>query len=284
MADVARYAVGVELFDVAIAQALGRPVPDEMVAARWVRPLAIRFLTASPGVLPVGTVTAIAGLDAVRAAPGVLAAGVYFGVGDRIGPLRVDADRSGYIVATADTASAALERADAAMEKLVVRAHTDEPISTEAGSASVVPLSWLSPVAIVIGVLILTLFGGRLAGRTTLPDRSVSGIALGRPLSPACGCSRDVVDLTFKLLRNARVSVRMLDDAGQPIATLLRPTPLNAGWEHLAWNGRTGRRTLAPDGDYRAEIELGTPPRAIVTTPVEVEAPTSARSRLPAPA
>jgi biotin carboxylase len=274
MADVARHAIGVELFDVAIAQALGRPVPDAMVASRWVRPLAIRFLTASPGVLPVGTVTAIAGLDVVRAAPGVLAAGLYFGIGDRIGPLRVDADRSGYIVATAGSASAALERADAAMEKLVVRAHTDQRISSEAesGSASVVPFTWLSSVAIVLGVVILSLIGGRLEGRTNLHDRLVSGIAFGRQLSPACGCSHDVVELTFKLLRNARVSVRMLNDVGHPIATLLRAAPLHAGWEQIAWNGRTDRRTLARDGDYRAEIELGAPPRYIVTSAVDVEA------------
>jgi biotin carboxylase len=271
MADVARHAIGVELFDVAITQALGRPVPDDMIASRWVRPLTIRFLTASPGVLPVGTVTAITGLDAVRAAPGVLAAGLYFGIGDRIGPLRVDADRSGYIVATAESASAALERADAAMEKLVVRAHSDERISTEAGSASVVPFSWLSPVAVVLGVVILSFFGGSLGARDSLHDRLVSGIQFGRQLSPACGCSRDVVDLTFTLLRNARVSVRMLNDAGRPIATLLRATRLNAGSEHIAWNGRTDRRTLAHDGDYRAEIELGTPPRYIVTSAVDVE-------------
>jgi biotin carboxylase len=159
MADLARFAIGVELFDIAIAHALGRPVPDEMVAPRWVRPLAIRFLTASPGVLPVGTVTKIEGLEAVRAAPGVLAAGLYFGVGDRLGPLRVDADRSGYIVATGETAAAALDHADSAASRLAVRARDAETSVSEAGTTSLVPLSWLTPVAAALAMVVLALLG-----------------------------------------------------------------------------------------------------------------------------
>ena len=84
MADLVRFATGVELFDVAIAQALGEPVADEQVVPASTRPVAIRFLTARPGPLPVGTVERIAGLDDVRAAPGVLAADLYFGPGETI--------------------------------------------------------------------------------------------------------------------------------------------------------------------------------------------------------
>src|SRR5262245_21265047 len=45
MADLVRFATGVELFDIAIAQALGLPVPDVLVTASTERPVAIRFLT-----------------------------------------------------------------------------------------------------------------------------------------------------------------------------------------------------------------------------------------------
>lgn len=121
MADLVRSATGIELFDIAIAQALGEPVPDRLVTPAFVRPVAIRFLTASPGVLPLGTVESIEGLDEVRSAPGVLSAGLYFGTGATITPVQVDADRRGYIVATADTPDAALALADDAASKLVVR-------------------------------------------------------------------------------------------------------------------------------------------------------------------
>jgi biotin carboxylase len=121
MADLVRFGTGIELFDVAIAQALGRPVADELVTPTQQRPIAIRFLTASPGVLPLGTVAAIHGLDDVRASPGVLAAGLYFGPGATITPVQVDADRRGYVVATAATAENALALADEAAHKLVVK-------------------------------------------------------------------------------------------------------------------------------------------------------------------
>ena len=121
MADVVRHGTGIELFNIAISQALGAPVPDSMVSPRFVRPIAIRFLTAAPGPLPVGTVTAIEGLDRVRSAPGVLDAGVYFDVGTHIGPVQVDADRRGYVLATGETPTKALELADAAAGLLVVR-------------------------------------------------------------------------------------------------------------------------------------------------------------------
>jgi biotin carboxylase len=121
MADLVRFATGIELFDVAILQALGRPVPDALVTPTSLRPIAIRFLTASPGVLPVGTVTAIDGLDEVRSSDGVLAADLYFGIGATIGPVQVDADRRGYVIATAETAEHALTLAEQAAEKLSVR-------------------------------------------------------------------------------------------------------------------------------------------------------------------
>jgi len=121
MADLVRFGTGIELFDVAIAQALGQPVRDELVTSKSQRPIAIRFLTASPGVLPLGTVSAIDGLDDVRSSPGVLSAGLYFDAGAMITPVQVDADRRGYVVATAETPEEALALADEAARKLVVQ-------------------------------------------------------------------------------------------------------------------------------------------------------------------
>ncbi len=64
MADLVRHAVGVDLVEVALRFALGEPVPDELALPRFSQPLAIRFLTASPGPLPTGRVTRIGDLDA----------------------------------------------------------------------------------------------------------------------------------------------------------------------------------------------------------------------------
>jgi biotin carboxylase len=120
MADLVRYAVGVDLVDLQLRMALGEELPDEVVQPRFKQPLAIRFLTASPGPLPTGVVKRIGPLDKVLAFPGVVQADVYLQVGETIRPVRLDGDRRGYVIATADTNLEALERAEAAARLLDV--------------------------------------------------------------------------------------------------------------------------------------------------------------------
>jgi biotin carboxylase len=114
MADLVRWATGVDLVDVQIRVALGEELPDELVTARFRQPLAIRFLTAEPGPLPTGRVRYIGPLDKVLAFPGVVQADVYLQVGETIRPVRLDGDRRGYVIAVADTSVEALERSEAA--------------------------------------------------------------------------------------------------------------------------------------------------------------------------
>jgi biotin carboxylase len=120
MADLVRWAVGVDLVEVQLAMALGDELPDELVKPRFAQPLAIRFFTASPGPLPTGVVRRIGPLDKVLAFPGVVQADVYLQVGETIRPVRLDGDRRGYVIATADTNLTALERAEAAATLLDV--------------------------------------------------------------------------------------------------------------------------------------------------------------------
>ena len=114
MADLARHAVGVDLVEVALRQALGLDVPDELVRPRFTQPLAVKFLTASPGPLPTGRVVSVGSLEKVLAFPGVVQAELYLQQGETIRPVRLDGDRRGYVIAVADTNVEALERAEAA--------------------------------------------------------------------------------------------------------------------------------------------------------------------------
>jgi biotin carboxylase len=120
MADLVRHAVGVDLVEVALRQALGEPVPDELALPRFQQPLAIRFLTAQPGPLPTGRVAAIGSLEPVLDAAGVVQADTYLQVGETIRPVRLDGDRRGYVIAVADTSIEALARAEAAARLLRV--------------------------------------------------------------------------------------------------------------------------------------------------------------------
>jgi len=120
MADLVRHAVGVDLVEVALRQALGEEVPDELALPRFSQPLAIRFFTAAPGTLPTGRVTAIGGLEPLLEAEGVVQAETYLELGETIRPVRRDGDRRGYVIAVADAPGEALRRAETAAGFLTV--------------------------------------------------------------------------------------------------------------------------------------------------------------------
>jgi biotin carboxylase len=120
MDSVARYGVGVDLIEVALRQTLGDPVPDELVEPSRQQPMAISFLTAKPGPLPVGKVRSFGGLDKVLAFPGVVEADVYLQEGETIRPVQLDGDRRGYVIALGATNLDAVERAESAARLLDV--------------------------------------------------------------------------------------------------------------------------------------------------------------------
>jgi biotin carboxylase len=114
MGDLVRHAVGVDLVEVALRQAVGDEIPDELVRPKFTQPLAIRFFTAQPGPLPTGKVRRVGSLEKVRAFPGVVQAESYIVPGETIRPVRLDGDRRGYVIAVGETSIEALERAEAA--------------------------------------------------------------------------------------------------------------------------------------------------------------------------
>jgi biotin carboxylase len=125
MADLVRHAVGVDLVEIALRQALGEEVGDELALPRFSQPLAIRFFTAEPGPLPTGRVVGIGSLEPVLAAEGVVQADTYLELGETIRPVRRDGDRRGYVIAVADTPQEALRRADAAASLLRVEVEAE---------------------------------------------------------------------------------------------------------------------------------------------------------------
>ena len=80
-----------------------------------VRGAAIRYVTAHSGV--VGSVT---GLDIAAAVPGVCEAVVSVEPGARVNRLRVNEDRIGHVLATADDPYVAARFAEAAAQQIVV--------------------------------------------------------------------------------------------------------------------------------------------------------------------
>jgi biotin carboxylase len=137
MGDVPRYGVGVDLVHVAVRQAVGAPLPAELISPRFDQPLAVRFLTAEPGPLSPGRVRRVGSVDPVLAAPGVVQADVYLVEGETIRPVERDGDRRGYVIALGDTTLQALGRADAAAASLDVDVEVERaPDERRAGTTA----------------------------------------------------------------------------------------------------------------------------------------------------
>jgi cysteine synthase A len=120
LAELVRHAVGVDLVDVSLRVALGQAVPDEIALPRFSQPVALRFLTAGPGPLPVGRVTRVGALGPVLAPEGVVEAETYLSPGTVVAPVRTADDRHGHVIATGPTTVEALARADGAAGLLIV--------------------------------------------------------------------------------------------------------------------------------------------------------------------
>jgi hypothetical protein len=103
-AELVRHAIGVDVIEIALLQALGQHVPDALIEPRFSQPVAMKFLAAEPG-----RVHSIGTLDKVLAFPGVVGANVFVEPGETLGE-----DRHGYVIAVADTNLEALERSEAA--------------------------------------------------------------------------------------------------------------------------------------------------------------------------
>jgi biotin carboxylase len=103
-AELVRHAIGVDVIEIALLQALGQHIPDALVEPQFSQPVAMKFLAVEAGrVHSVGT------LDKVLAFPGVVGANVFVEPGET-----VSEDRRGYVIAVADTNLEALERSEAA--------------------------------------------------------------------------------------------------------------------------------------------------------------------------
>jgi hypothetical protein len=250
MADLLRHANGIEIYEIAIRQAIGERVPDELVTPRATRPVAIRFLTAAPGPLPVGKVVSIDGLDDVRDAPGVLDAGLYFGPGTVIEPVQVDADRRGYVIATGDTAPIALLRAEAAARLL--RLDVERP--PRSGRRRRVRRALLP--AIVVGLLAASAVAFALTERAKLQSTLVAGTRVDKTFSPLCDCRQDVAHVAFRLVRHTTVDVGIVNASGHLVRMLGRLRDPANRLVHVAWNGRESNGDVARSGVFYPEVIL----------------------------
>jgi biotin carboxylase len=109
--DLCDAALGIDLNALAIGAALGRQV--EVPPARPVGGACVAFLVPPPGVL-----RSVEGLEEARALQGVVDAITYRPPGWRFAPLRVGADRGGFVLTRGHSRDEALARAAAAADRI----------------------------------------------------------------------------------------------------------------------------------------------------------------------
>ncbi len=97
--DLVPLATGIPLVDLTILQALNEPV---VIPPSTKKAASIRYLTPAPGV-----VRWVSGIDEARKVAGVVQVEVDPVPGDRVGPVHNSRDRSGLVIAVADSAAEA---------------------------------------------------------------------------------------------------------------------------------------------------------------------------------
>jgi biotin carboxylase len=106
-------ATGVNLVECAIRLALGRPVPDEMLAPRWSRGVSQRYFFPSPG-----TVVSVSGVDEVAMGEGIALLDLNLRPGATVPPMTSRVSRGGVVIAVADTRDEAVRRANLATARV----------------------------------------------------------------------------------------------------------------------------------------------------------------------
>jgi biotin carboxylase len=111
-AELCEAALGVDLNGLALAAALGEPVPPPRAEPR-VGGACVRFLVAPPG-----EVTGVAGVEDASVLPGIRLVRIYRERGAVQPPLRTGPDRAGAVLAVGDSRAEALERAARAADSI----------------------------------------------------------------------------------------------------------------------------------------------------------------------
>lgn len=108
----------------------------------------------------------------------------------------------------------------------------------------------------------------------------------GRVFSPNGDGRRDRLDVALRLKRADRVTVAIVDDAGDHVRTLVEDRHVAAGAPvapgRLRWDGRDDGGGMAPDGRYRLKLTLRGQGRSVVTRRVVIKDTVPPRPRVTA--
>jgi hypothetical protein len=113
------------------------------------------------------------------------------------------------------------------------------------------------PTVVVLVLLAITAVAFVETERLKLKPSPVTDVSVTKVFSPACECDNKIAVIAFRLRRPGRLTVSIVDADHRPVETLVGPVATKKGRVVATWDGQTGDGGSAPDGSYRARIQLG---------------------------
>lgn len=111
--------------------------------------------------------------------------------------------------------------------------------------------------AIVLLLLVGTAVAFAETERLKLKPTPIEESFVQPAFSPVCECETSRAEIRLRLHRADTATVRILDESGRVVRTLVDDKRLPRGRTVLEWDGRGQSGDPAPDGGYRVEVHLG---------------------------
>jgi hypothetical protein len=124
-------------------------------------------------------------------------------------------------------------------------------------------LARLAPTLVSVALLAGCAAAFAIAERVKLRPSPILGPKIERAFSPGCHCPHPDAELAFRLPKQDRVSVTVLDASGRPVRHLVTAASLPRGHVLVHWNGRDDAGTFVGEGTYRYRVGLARAGRTI---------------------
>jgi hypothetical protein len=126
--------------------------------------------------------------------------------------------------------------------------------------------------ALVAALLLATGAAFAYAEKLKLTKSPILGTEVTKVFSPLCECETDVATIGFRLREADRLTVDVVDAAGEPIRGLVEGRRQPAGSVVLVWDGRDDEGAVVPEGLYRPRVRLRSERRTItLPNPIRID-------------
>jgi len=113
------------------------------------------------------------------------------------------------------------------------------------------------PTVVVLVLLAITAVAFAETERLKLKPSPVTKVSVTKVFSPTCECDNKTAVIAFRLRKPGRLTVSIVDADHHPVQTLVGPVAAKKGPIVATWDGQASAGGSAPDGSYRARIQLG---------------------------